>query len=620
MSVHYLQRQSTKGVNDTFSGILKNCQEEFAAQSVNVFGAGFEDILKEDSYFNHYVELLSEGLDDEDAANFKILADNGRKVALEAAPVGTVAPWSSLNTPMIRKSWAKLAMPKALPTEAVESPKFTITYMTPWVKNVATGKKCRVPEDLMDFDEAVSKLMPMKNTPVYFTSTGMAGGTAQNFISFNLKSGKLCDAMGNETSDQITLDPADAKVAELIKDNDMLDVKMAISKVAFTVDAVKSGASVEYNGQMVELEADAKAPGATSAYTAEDLVKATNIQLMTRTNTFKALVRLEIDVDAECVGGTAGETARVAVFDTLFGDVDLMSFRCTLSCVGGKIAWAQMKAAVSSMMNNYNTEVGFDIDDKEINIGTGDHISCPVPNEYVTDLLRMYQFNGVTKLVDIMSNTIAQKLDLDAIAFIDEEIAEWLDQMQGRFVQKFSVKPVGSFVGSPSEWKKEIRDLIDFVADDILNFTHLDTGYFVLLGNPLDTHILPEINWVFQGGANRENAGVAANYSFGTLNGIHSYNIVSSPNVRQGFLRLYFIPTVEDQMTMKFFPYSMVIEQPGTGYNNPNAQLVPSIMSHRRYTFESVLRSHGKIVITNNDYTHRSLAGQSPYLPTQTEI
>lgn len=628
MSVHYIQRSATKGVNDSFSQILKECQEEFKTQDVNIFGSGFEDVLKDDSYFNRYEELLSAQLDDTDAANFKILANNARELMLanESSSLGSIAPWSSLSTPMIRKSWAKLAMPKALPTEAVEAPKFTLVYMTPWVRGL-DGKKRKVPEDLMDFDESVGKVMTFKNTPIKFykyTADNTVGDYAGK-QSVSLFSGKTLNEMGevDSSSFSVVSDSSDAAViANRIKTNDQLDVKMAIVKVAFTAASAAANQYVEYEGALTKIVAPLCAAGSATAYTAADLVKVTNIELMTRTSTFKALVKLEVSVDKKCVvsGDTSGTAVNVTLFDTIMGDVDLQSGRVTLSCYGGKVESVYLRAPISSVMNNYNTEVGFDVSDKEINIGTGDHISCPIPNEYVTDLLRMYQFNGVTKLVDFMSNTIAQKLDLDAINFIDGDISDWLESMNGRFITKFSVKPVGSFVGSPSEWMKEIRRLFDYVADDLINTTYLDTGYFVILGNPLDTHIIPDVNWVFQGGQNKEINGVAANYSFGNFQGVHSYSLVSSPNVRQGYLRLYFIPTVEDQMTMKFFPYSFTVEQPGSGYNNPNAQLVPSLLSHRRYTFESILHCEGKVVVTNNDYTHRSLAGQSAYLPTSTEV
>ena len=68
----------------------------------------------------------------------------------------------------------------------------------------------------------------------------------------------------------------------------------------------------------------------------------------------------------------------------------------------------------------------------------------------------------------------------------------------------------------------------------------------------------------------------------------------------QGKLIVFYVPTVDDQMTYKFYPYAFNIEQAGSGYNNPNAPHVPSLIASRRYAFERMVPSIGTIVITNN--------------------
>jgi hypothetical protein len=619
MGIQYTRpSRKPSGVNDGFSEVLRGAYEEFKAQDINVFGEGFADVLKEDSFYQKYTEQLSQLLSNDDAENFKIMCDNNRDVALEAASLGSVAPMSYLQNPMLRKCWAKLAMPRALPTQAVEEPKFTITYLQPWIRN-AEGRKLFVPEDLAEFGDAVSKVRLSEDAPIYLTVNGLAAGAVTGAANVNLLTGYMLDETSAPTASKYYIAGSVKTAASIarVKSNDEMDRDITILQVGFVVPTTSD--TVIYNGATHAIAVTLRAPGSSVAFTAADLLAQVHIQMATRNNSFKELVRLELDVDASCVGGTAGETARVALVDTLFAECDLQSGRFTVTSVAKRILRLDLRAFVSAVMNNSATDVNFDVIDKEVHVGTAPHVSASVPNEYITDLLKMYSFSGVTKVVDIISNTLAQKLDLDGIDFIDTAIEDYLNLTNSQYLRKFSAKPVGNTMIAPSEWRKEIRIVIDHLAQDLINRSHFEVGYFVLLGNPIDTNLVPDVTWSFNGGG-REMAGVPVQYALGNFQGAFSYNLVSSPNVPQGHIRLYFIPTSEDQMTYKFFPYSFTVEQPGNGYLNPNAQNVPGIIAHRRYSFEKILQCAGKVVVTNNTYSEYSFAGTSSYLPTSTEV
>lgn len=615
MGVLYTQSSRKQAaINDGFSQILRNAVEEFKTQDVNVLGAGYEEVFNDDSYYNQYINLLSSELSDDESTAFKQMANNNRQVALENATIGSTAPMSYLSNPMLRKSWAKLAMPKALPTEAVEFPKFTLTYLQPWIK-AQSGEKLLVPEDLDKFGDAVSKLQVAKSVPLT-----LANGS----VSVNLLTGKSLNEMGTPTADFYNpSSPAGAEYAATIanvESNDELDRDIVIQQVAFNIASLST---FIYNGQVYSgAVSDLKIDGV--AVSAADLVSLVSIQMATRNNSFKDLVRLRLEVDAAEVATIVGapiteSKVTIEVVETIFAEADLQSGRFTLTSVGGKILSVMVRAFVSSVMNNHTIDVNFDIHDKEVHCAVAPHVSANVPNEYITDILKMYSFSGVTRVVDIISNTLAQKLDIDGINFIDETTDDFLTKTNGRFVRKFSAKPVGNSIVTPSEWRKEIRIVIDHLAQDLINRLHFEVGYFVILGNPLDTMLIPEVTWTFEGGG-KEMAGVATQYALGTFRGAYQYQLVSSPNVPQGNLRLYFIPTTEDQLTMKFFPYSFTVEQPGSGYLNPKAQNTPAIIAHRRYSFEKILPCNGRVVITNNSYNEYSFAGASSYLPTDTEV
>jgi hypothetical protein len=620
MSISYIQSAQSKGCNDSFAGILKECAEEFKTTDLNVFSAkDFEEVVNDENLYNRYSELLGAQLCSDEQEAFAQMAKNNRLdiLANEGGAIGTIAPMSFLSTPMLRKSWARLAMPKAIPTEAVEKPKFTINYWHPWIMNPIDGIKHYAPEDLADIGDAVTKVKLAEDVKFQFTN---------NCFSMNLFTGKDVDMAGNDTNTTnyakggLNAAPKYKKVLELgekaIMGNDEVDVNFSIVQAGFKVPQV--GDTVVVDGLATTVKKALTVNG--EAVTAEDLIKNVKIQVASRVMAFKGTVAISLDVDADCVGGAEGDVAKVTIQDNFYGDVDVKTGRFSGTCVAGKLDYVMIRAFVSSMMNNANIQVGFDIRDKEVDIGSGEHIEAPVPNEYVTDLLRMFNFQGVTRLLEVMSNFIAQKVDLDAIAFIDTNINDFIEQNPGQFTTAFSAKPVGSYNLNPVEWKKVLPTLIDHVSARIINKFHYEQGYFSLICNPLDAHLFPQVDWVFNSGASKEHSGVTSNYSYGTFQGIYSYNMVASPNVPQGFIRMVFIPTVEDQMTMKFYPYSFTVEQPGSGYNSPNNGRVPTIMAHRRYTFQEVLPGYGKITITNNSAAEMSYAGTSPYLPTDTHI
>ena len=620
MSISYMQpSQKMAACNDAFTSTLREVAEEFSASNVNIFNADdFKDVMSDDGLFGRYAEMLAAGLDNAEAEQFKTMAQSSRLEALEAASLGTVAPMSFLQTPMLRKSWARTAMNKAIPSEAVEKPKFTINYLHPWLKDLQ-GNKHYVPENLMDIDTAVSKVRLAEDVQFSF-------GTNQ-CLSMNLLTGFDVDEYGNDMQTKAymktgTTAPKYAEALKMVKENDELDVNVSIITAGFkapTQAQVTAGATVFYNGASTQLATVLKLNG--TDLTDADLVKNCKIECGTRRGGIKGTISLDVEVDAACIGGSAG-TVIVTLVDSIFGDVDVKTGRLTLMDQGGKLDFVKIKAFVSSVMNNSTLQVGFDIRDKEIHIGVGEHLEAPVPNEYITDLLRMFTLNGVSKLVEILSSFLAQKMDLDGVNFMDEVIDDAIEQApNGDFVRAFSAKPVGNYQLNPAEWPKMLTKVLDHLSMSIINMYHYEQGYFVAACNPLDAALVPDINWVFNGSNGQsEYAGVNANIAFGQYQGINSWKVVSSPNIPQGAIRVLFIPTVQDQMTYKLYTYSFMLEQAGSGYNSPRNTYVPTILTSRRYAYVDVMPGAGRVTITNNSANFFSFAGVSPYLPTETFI
>lgn len=168
-----------------------------------------------------------------------------------------------------------------------------------------------------------------------------------------------------------------------------------------------------------------------------------------------------------------------------------------------------------------------------------------MPIEWLKDLKALYNIDGSVEVIDIISRTIAQRLDIEGADFIDRS---WEDL--GRpFAGRFSCRPAANFNGTPTEWRTEVRRTIKYYAQKIKSVSYYEDGYFVLFGNTMDIEIIPDINWSFRTEVQGDPATGPATYSFGVMAGNHRIRVVSSDIISEGKLRMIWIPTRDDQMT-----------------------------------------------------------------------
>lgn len=513
---------------DKFSQTLKETAEYFQSQNLSILGEGHRDIIADEQFFNEYVEKLTECASADDAAVIQTMASNCRMETLSESVSSGITPVSSLSLPILVKTWPRLAMGRAVPVEAAETPKFTLQYLTPWLKD-KDGVKHELPQAISEdtFGSIASRLA---------IHAGSIAVPSQNFD---------------------VLSPVGASAVA----GDSIDVDLSAVSVEIEVKN-SAGASPETKNVSVDLRMD------------------------TQTGL----------VFGEVVGT---HTDGTVTKDTLFVVVKRGEGLVSPSSAGGAIKSVKLRGFVSSEMYTYTEEVGFDLNSREINIPTGTPISAPVPANYLTDLLRMFNIDGVSKVVDLMSNTLAQAADVEGIQFLRHA------QTDPAWVRSFDVHPSQQYMGSPSEWRSEIRMVIDNLAQTIQNQVLFNIGYFVVLGNPLDMQLIPNITWEFSS-SSEEVSGVRVDYSVGSATGAHQFLMVSSTNVKAGSIMVYYIPTTPDQMTFKMYPYSFNVHPAGSGYNSPKAPNVPSIMANRRYTYEKMVPAIGKITILNNNGTIRA--------------
>ena len=281
--------------------------------------------------------------------------------------------------------------------------------------------------------------------------------------------------------------------------------------------------------------------------------------------------------------------------DIILGNVDLEKGILNLTAMTSEIESIKILGWISSESHNTAVNVSFDLSRRDIEIGTGTHIEANVPLELLQDTKAMYQVDGAAEVVDIMSNVSAQKVDLDIIEFLKKAY----EGTNGSYHKSFDVYPDNGYHMHPNEWLEGLKKVIDWVAQSMKNDFKSYDGYFVIVGNPLDTMIIPNVNWTFQNASDNMN-GINVTYSLGAISGANRYNVISSDLIPQGELTIFLVPTTDKYKTFVYYPYTFNVVN---NYLNTRMQNVPSIMLTRRYTLEEFMPIIGKVTIYHNNAT-----------------
>ena len=319
-----------------------------------------------------------------------------------------------------------------------------------------------------------------------------------------------------------------------------------------------------------------------------------------------------------------------------------------------KILGVEFEMYMNQQLNENVVDVGFDTQDRNVDIPTAQHLAAPYPEEYMTDMLRMFDINGVSKAVDLIADVISQNADMEGLEFMSPGVfahaklrnentdPSW-SKVPGAWVRTFDCRQSSVFTGSPVDWLATLRGVIDNLAQRIMNDVKFNRGYFVLLGNPIDTALLRASGWTFSDDIADEMGGVPIDYRVTrAVGGAYPYHIVAAPNepIRNipvddlwgdndtrlaqagvpnaqaggilnqkysprvtGFMRLFFIPTEADKVSYRMFPYSFTVAN-NNEYRHPDAPNVRAVVAHRRYVFDAFTKTMGIINILNNDGTY----------------
>lgn len=517
-------------MNDQFSMNLQETDASFQREhGTSTLGGAFAGIVTNNHLFESYADSITEGFKPADKVEIMTLLENTRNELLRESTMSNISPFASLTMPILVKLWARLSMTKALPTEPIDVPAFTVSYLKPYIMG-ADGEKYYLPESI--------------NAP-----QGELTGKRHLTPEIKLTDSRLVDYdlfTGLTTADRSRQDSVDRKfsiIGATWSDSFNKETK-ALGEVALT------------NRNIIKLD------------TSDNLYG-------------------EITYQVDATGKT--ET------DTILGHVNLAKATITLSSVSGKLKGIRVLGFVSSEQHTAATQVGVEMTKQEIQVGTAEHIEATFPVEFLEDIKAMYSIDGTATVVEHMSNITQQRVDEDIIAFLEQSYKS----TGGVYSKQFDVNPSSDFAIQPFEWRKGLRTVLDYMAQSMRNDHKNYDARFVVVGNPIDTMLLDDVQWSTVGGETQVN-GIDVQYSVGAITGQARYSIISSDLIPMGALKLIAIPTRQDYKTYTYYPYSFNVV---SNYNNSQNHALPNIMMTKRYTIEEFNPIIGEIQILHNDAT-----------------
>jgi hypothetical protein len=523
---------------NNYKAILRETVDTIRSRDhVNVLTPeGLREALTEPALYRQYKTMLSEGMSADSAAAFDILTDNFQLSVFREASLSGIQPVSTLTMPMLRKAWPKIGIKEALPTEPVKIPKFTVSHLIPYIIDPATGIKKELPQALRD--------------PSLSSSQKRVDGGARDLPMDSI------DVMpvGTPVSAGYTLDPVFAVVA--------VDIRVA--------DAA-----------------------------------GLNVETLTNVKVYNGLAETRLGNVRFTVTGTHSSGHETS--DTVFGFVNFTDGVMTATSLSSnptatkaKISKVYLSGRMETTSNKQSTQIGFDIKTTEIHIGTGEHFDAALPLEWLQDNLALYNIDGTLKVVDIMTEVLAQKVDHKGIDFVNEA-ADHISAQGANFIRTFDVWPTGNYMGSPTDWLNELKRITDNLAQSMRNYSSFAGGTFMIVGNPIDINLFTGVNWIFTAQTEQARDGVDVTYSIGAMSGSQRYMMFTSQNIPEGTISILFVPGQDDIKTLVYYPYTFNVERSSTGFISPNAPHVPSVMMVMRQIFQEYVPLVGKIVIKNND-------------------
>ena len=535
--------------NLNYREVLAESKEYFDTLQVgNILGQGYFAVAGEPALFEQYLDSMTRGVSDPDTqAQIRQLMINNNKQILTESSIMGIAPIYAMSNPLVRMLYPKLHLKEAVKTIVADSPRLLVTFMAPYVEKVVEGGRVEKHYLPYDMDGALSENGDLNDL---YVKKELTFGEAP-VVTWDVWATDGATRFGHVAS-RVKFQPLDS-------DFTFKYIKLTGVDTPITVNARPT----MVNGTII--------------YDYDD-----------GTNKGKVIVTVDF--------AKAYVTAAYIVV------------------AGANPESVGLIAHYSSENHEVSTSVGIESMRDEINIGTSDHISATMPAEFLADLNAMYKVSGAEELTATMSKLVELRLDKRIAKFIadcfvgqpgENTYYKHLGDNSNRFAV-FNAKPPVTFNGTSRAWRDEIRTYIDDIAARIEIATYLEDGIYTVVCNPKDAQLINNIDWKFNGGATKVD-GVSVSYSVGQYVGTHTYKVIASPQMAQGYIYVLFLPTGNDQLTYVYAPYSFVME---SNYRDPNHMNLPSLMTTKRDAMRAFLPAIGCIQVLNNG---SSIAGENVF-------
>jgi hypothetical protein len=562
MATHYTVPAKSARKEDGFSQVVHEAAEHFQTRHMSIFGPGCGEIFQDSVIFEDYADRMLVGAAADEENHLRQLYDNCRFVTLHESVEG-IQPIASLRVPLIRQLWTRTPVKNVFPTEVVKTPRFTVTFMKPYIVG-ADGTKRYLPDAISTVGSTGYNLV--KGRKLY---TGLI-----NIADFNPGGGTV-DGLAKGFSFITTVNSG----VTVVQGVDKLDMDFRITHASVkTINNVGSVGAAQTRTIQLPLQLR---PGVNGALT--------------------GLVTFYDARDLDADGETPLDGA-VAYTDRIFGYLDPETCVLTLTSqnaadTNNKVMGVKVDGKFSAEMNNVSVSVGFDTEGRDVQIGVGDHINAPLTSEFLQDTMAMYQIDGVVKVTDIMTNVYELMLEGEMNAFIESVYESQADKVA--LTAEFDCLPPSTFAGSPREWREMLKDTVEHLAVKLRQSRRFQSGSFVVVGNELDVKMLPNVAWTFTAASGNERGGIEVDYIIGAVSGGSlRFNIVGTANLPQGTIWVFFVSSNPDEITMKYFPYVYQLER--TGYQDPNNPNVPAIMMSKRHALQNFVSACAKVTIVGN--------------------
>ncbi|MGL5743980.1 MAG: hypothetical protein ACRCXX_02400 [Cetobacterium sp.] len=305
------------------------------------------------------------------------------------------------------------------------------------------------------------------------------------------------------------------------------------------------------------------------------------------------MISLSIDEKVATVDGTDEKQLTAKIF----ANVDYTTGEFTVTTSNPAQVKAVKVTYSISNENNFNS-ISFDWghEEREFQIPDGDHYNISIPQEWLHDAKALYSMDMQAKLTELCGTFIEHKKDKEIYDFLDDSF----DRLKHPFAinAKFDLKPSASFHGLPTEWAGPMfKKRLSQIAGVMKKKLHIKDCYFAVVGNPFDINELRgDIKWVYGSG---EMGGIQLDYKFGLMeDDIHNYTITSTDRIPQGQVKIYLIPTNDEQFTYKHFQYAFYVSN---AYASPVNNLLPNVMISDRHLTEEFTPVQAQVTIINND-------------------